>query len=138
MNCNIHRSYAEPCQKLFNAIEPDSYIHPHRHAGDEREELLLAVRGEFALILFDDFGSPTRVVRFGPAWLHNGFACGVEIPPSMWHTVVSFLPGSVLLEVKAGPFNPAQAKELATWAPIESSPESRDYLQVLKEFVDRA
>jgi cupin fold WbuC family metalloprotein len=26
---NIHLDYADPCQRLFNSIEPDSYIRPH-------------------------------------------------------------------------------------------------------------
>jgi cupin fold WbuC family metalloprotein len=36
---NIHTSYDDPCQRLFNAIEPESYIRPHRHAADPRDEL---------------------------------------------------------------------------------------------------
>ena len=36
---NIHQDYSEYCQRLFNAIEPDSYIRPHRHASDPKETL---------------------------------------------------------------------------------------------------
>jgi len=50
---------------LFNAIEPGSYIRPHRHASDPREELLIAVRGLVALVTFDDQGAVTNVLRFG-------------------------------------------------------------------------
>ncbi len=28
---NIHLDYADPCQRLFNAIESDSYIRPDHH-----------------------------------------------------------------------------------------------------------
>lgn len=28
---NIHLDYADPCQRLFNSIEPGSYIRPHCH-----------------------------------------------------------------------------------------------------------
>jgi cupin fold WbuC family metalloprotein len=137
INRNIHRSHSEPCQRLLNAIEPGSYIQPHRHAGDERDELLVAVRGSLALLLFDDFGAPIRVVRFGNPTPDGESAIGVEIPYSVWHTVVSLSPGSVLLEVKAGPFDPAQAKELAPWAPAETSPDAKVYLRALLEEVDR-
>ena len=41
---NIYESYQETCQRLFNAIEPCSYIRPHRHAIDPKDELLVAVR----------------------------------------------------------------------------------------------
>ena len=137
INRSIHQSHSEPCQRLLNAIEPGSYIQPHRHAGYERDELLVAVRGSLALVLFDDFGTPIRVVRFGISTPHGESAVGVEIPYSLWHTVVSLSPGSVLLEVKAGPFDPAQAKELAPWAPAETSPDAKSYLRALLEEVGR-
>ena len=39
---NIHRSYDDPCQFLFNAIEINSYIQPHRHSLDPKDEYLVA------------------------------------------------------------------------------------------------
>ena len=49
---NIHQSYKDASQRLFNAIEPGSYIRPHKHAADPRDELLIAVRGLMALVTF--------------------------------------------------------------------------------------
>jgi cupin fold WbuC family metalloprotein len=54
---NVNQSYQEASQRFFNAIEPGSYIRPHRHASDPREELLIAVRGLMALVTFDDQGA---------------------------------------------------------------------------------
>ena len=51
---NVHQSYQDACQRLFNAIEPGSYIRPHRHASNPREELQIAVRGVMALVTFDE------------------------------------------------------------------------------------
>ena len=62
---NVHQSYQDASQRLFNAIEPGSYIRPHRHASDPREELLIAVRGVMAMVTFDDQGAVTNVLRFG-------------------------------------------------------------------------
>lgn len=62
---NIHQSYQDASQRLFNAIEPGSYIRPHRHVSDPREELLIAVRGVMAMVAFDDQGAVTNVLRFG-------------------------------------------------------------------------
>jgi cupin fold WbuC family metalloprotein len=62
---NVHQSFQDPCQRLFNAIEPGSYIRPHRHASDPRDELLVAIRGLMALITFDDKGTVTKVLRLG-------------------------------------------------------------------------
>jgi hypothetical protein len=47
--------------------------------------------------------------------------------------VVALEPGCVLLEVKAGPFDPNQPKDLAPWAPEEGSEAAADYLNFLLE-----
>ena len=132
---NIHESYDEPCQRLFNAIEPDSYIRPHRHATDPRDELLIVVRGLMALVTFDEQGMVSNVVRFSADRNDEGFAVAVEVPGTTWHTVIALKPGSVLLEVKAGPFDPNQPKDLAPWAPEEGTSEASDYLNKLIEEV---
>jgi cupin fold WbuC family metalloprotein len=132
---NIHESYVDPCQRLFNAIEPDSYIRPHRHSVDPRDELLIAVRGSMALVTFDEQGMVTGVVSFGVDRNGEGLAVGAEVPANMWHTVIALEPGCVLLEVKAGPFDPNQPKDLAPWAPDEGSSSANEYLDKLIESV---
>jgi cupin fold WbuC family metalloprotein len=49
---------------LFNAIEIGSYIRPHKHASDPRDEMLVAVRGQIALLSFHNDGDVVDVVRF--------------------------------------------------------------------------
>jgi len=44
-NFNIHTSYDDLCQCLFNAIGIDSYIPPHRHSLDPKQECLIAISG---------------------------------------------------------------------------------------------
>lgn len=127
---NIHQSYQDVCQRLFNAIEPGSYIRPHRHASASREELLIAIRGLMALVTFDDQGTVTGILRFGTEKYGN-IPAGVEVTPSTWHTVIALEVGSILLEVKAGPFDPFQCKDLAPWAPEEGSDEAADYFNNL-------
>lgn len=132
---NIHQSYLDSCQRLFNAVEPESYIRPHRHLTDSRDELLIAVRGEMALLTFDDCGEVTGTLRFGTEKHRSAHAVGAEVPANVWHTVVSLKPGSVLLEVKAGPFDPERPKDSSPWAPEEGSPEASLYLRRLIELV---
>ena len=126
---NVHRSVAEPAQRLFNAIEPDSYIRPHRHLIDPKDETLMAVRGLFALITFSDDGKITDIVRFGSEKYLATAECsvGVELPAGTWHSLVALVPGAVLMEVKAGPFNPQAPKEFAPWSPEEGSAEALGY-----------
>jgi cupin fold WbuC family metalloprotein len=132
---NVHQSYQDASQRLFNAIEQGSYILPHRHATDPREELLIAVRGVMAIVTFDDHGYVTNVLRFGTARHGDEVVVGAEVSSSTWHTVIALEPGCVLLEVKAGPFDPKQPKDLAPWAPEEDSAAARDYFDRIVELI---
>lgn len=133
---NIHQSFQEPCQRLFNAIEPGSYIRPHRHTSDPRDEMLIVIRGLMALITFDDEGSITNVIRLGTEKFGAKVCNAVEIPSTVWHTVVSLKKGSVLLEIKAGPFDSSQPKDLAGWAPAELTLDAKNYLAQLLRAIE--
>lgn len=133
---NIHKEYADPCQRLFNAIGIGSYIRPHRHLLDPKVEDLFAVKGMFALVVFDDAGNPSNVVKFGTERFGDDIAPGVELSPGTWHTVVALTEAAVLLELKGGPFNPNAAKELASWAPEEGTPQALDYMKALQKLID--
>lgn len=132
-HCNIHECYEDPCQRLFNAIEPGSYIRPHRHASDPRDELLVAIRGLMALITFDDNGTVTNVLRLGTEKYGPATCTAAEVPSDVWHTVIALECGCVLLETKAGPFDPDQPKDLAPWAPPEFSSDASGYLKTLTQ-----
>lgn len=131
---NIHTSYQDSCQRFFNAIGVDSYVRPHRHLLAPTAETLVAVRGLFALVIFDDDGAVREVIRFGSEQHDDseGLSVGAELAPGTWHTIIALQPGSVLLELKAGPFDPNTVKELAPWAPEEGSQEAAAYLARLK------
>lgn len=134
---NIHQSYQDVCQRLFNSIEPGSYIRPHRHSADPKDELLIAVRGVMALVTFDEKGDVINVMRFGTERHGGDMALGAEVPSSTWHTVIALEPGCVLLEIKAGPFDPNQPKDLAPWAPEEGTVIAHDYLNRLLAMVNQ-
>jgi cupin fold WbuC family metalloprotein len=130
---NIHEDYQDPSQRLFNALEPDTYIRPHRHFSDPKTELLIGVRGLMALVVFKDDGTVNSVLRFGTNQSIERLAIGAEIPANTWHTVIALEPGCVLLEVKAGPFDPSLPKDLALWAPEEGAVATLSYLDQLKK-----
>jgi hypothetical protein len=135
VHANVHDSYTDQCQKLFNAICIDSYIRPHRHSLDPKEECLIAVRGLFGLIEFSEYGSIESITLFGSEKYSQqlSIASGVELSAGVWHTVVSLVKDSILFEVKSGPFDPSLAKELAPWAPEEGSEQAQEYLNVLRQ-----
>lgn len=136
---NIHQSYDDPCQRFLNAIGMGSYIRPHRHSLDPKAETLVAVRGMFALVTFDGDGAVQEVIRFGTEKYGEaeGLSVGVDLPPGTWHTIIALVPDSVLLELKAGPFDSKAAKELAPWAPDEGSVDALPYLQRLRGLLPR-
>jgi len=49
---------------------------------------------------------------------------GVELPAGSWHSFISLQEGSVLYEVKAGPYDEKKAKHFAEWSPEEGSKEA--------------
>jgi cupin fold WbuC family metalloprotein len=85
-----------------------------------------------ALVTFDDAGAVQGVLRLAADGYGGDAAVGAEVPANVWHTVVALEPGCVLLEVKAGPFDPNRPKDLAAWAPEEGSPEASIYLRELE------
>jgi cupin fold WbuC family metalloprotein len=130
-NYNLHASLEDPCQRLLNAMEPGSYIRPHRHLVPPKQEGFVGVRGRLAAFIFDQQGKVIDVVLFGP----RESACGLDLPEGVWHTVVSLEPGSVFYETKTGPYVPIAVDDMAPWAPAEGSERSGEYLENLVQMV---
>lgn len=133
MNHNLHRSYDEPCQRLLNAMEPGSYIRPHRHLTPPKPECFLVVRGRLAALIFAEDGTIERIVPFAA----GSNAVGFDIPPGVWHAIVSLASGSIFFETKPGPYTPLSDKDFAPWAPAEGSAEAAAYLAGLEEKLGR-
>ena len=123
-NLNVHPQLDDPVQRLFNAMEPGTYVRPHRHARPDGWELMMVVSGRFAILLFDEHGQVTERFDLG----ENAIAA-VEIPPFTWHSVVSLLPATVMFEVKPGPYLPLSDKDFAHWAPPEGDAECGHFVE---------
>jgi cupin fold WbuC family metalloprotein len=109
MNRNIHEDHADPIQRLAIAMEPDTYIRPHHH--ERTWELLIALRGRFIVLHFDDAGVVTGRAVLG----QDVFV--IETPIGGCHAVLSLDPGAVIFEVKHGPYAPFSEKDFAAWSP---------------------
>lgn len=130
LNLNLHDDYLDPCQRLFNAVEPESYIRPHRHTDPPKPEFFLAVNGRLALLLFDDDGQPTTCHILSP----EGPIRAAEVPAGCWHALIALTAGSVFFEAKPGPYKPLTDKDFAPWAPAEGEASAAAYLQKLVRF----
>lgn len=122
MNHNVHPELSDPVQRLFNAMQPLSYVQPHRHFGSDSWEAFVLVRGEGVALTFDEAGYVTH-----RAHLSTDGDKMVEIPASTFHTVQALQPDTLFFEIKKGPYNPNQAKDFASWAPKENEEGSRAY-----------
>ncbi len=127
-NRNFHTDNEQPGHRLLNAIEPGSYIAPHRHLDPMKGETMTVLRGRLGLVLFDSAGKviACHVLGAGSA------ALGVDILPGTYHTVLALEPGTVFLEAKAGPYLPLSAEERVAWAPTEGDAGATDYVDGLR------
>jgi cupin fold WbuC family metalloprotein len=136
-NRNFHPRDDYPAHRLLNAIEPGSYIAPHRHLDPSKDETMVVLRGALGLVAFDDDGKVVRTEKVGipgglPSGRAGGTAIGIDIAHGTWHTVFALEPGTVFLEAKSGPYLPLADAERAPWAPAESAPEAPAYLAGLR------
>ena len=154
-NRNFHTDDAQPAHRLLNAIEPGSYVMPHRHLDSKKGETMIVLRGTLGLVTFDDTGAvidALKVCGFAPSLAllgtaasrrpapfglvsHGGTAQGVDLPAGTWHTVFALEPDTVFFEAKAGPYLPLTADEKASWAPAEGDTETVAYLGRLIQLV---
>ena len=93
MNYNFHESLDAPIHRLLNALEPGTYLPPHRHS--DKEETYVVLRGSLWTFFYDDSGNVTEKVCLNPA----AGTYGVEIPAGTWHSIVVLETGTVIFEI---------------------------------------
>jgi len=123
-NFNLHPNEADASNRLLNAVEPGSYIAPHRHLDLTKDESFVVLRGRFGLLCFDEDGRVTHKATMAP----GTDLVGADIPAGVFHSLVALEPGSVFFETKAGPYCAIQDKERAPWAPREGDAGAAEYL----------
>ncbi|HET7538366.1 MAG TPA: WbuC family cupin fold metalloprotein [Polyangiaceae bacterium] len=130
----FHRSENATLHRMFNAVQPGSYIPPHRHWDPPKAESWLVLRGALAFFTFDDQGLITECLEIRA----DGEIFGVDLEPGVYHTFFALEPDTVVYEVKDGPYSPTTDKAFPDWAPREGSPEASSYLTRLQaEFARR-
>ncbi|KFK93645.1 MULTISPECIES: WbuC family cupin fold metalloprotein [unclassified Serratia (in: enterobacteria)] len=107
----LHEELSDPVQRLAIAMEPGTYIRPHRHP--QTWELLTPLRGRFVVLQFNDDGVVTQRTLLGEE------TKVLEMPASTWHAVLSVDPGGVVFEVKQGPYRALAEEDCMAWAPPE-------------------
>jgi cupin fold WbuC family metalloprotein len=123
----FHQSHDEVCHRMLNAVQPGSYVRPHRHVTPPKPESVVVLRGAIRFVTFSDEGQVRKrfTCQFGRGPI------GVDVRPGVFHTFFALEPDTVVFEAKPGPYDATSDKEFAPWAPAEGSPDAAQYLERL-------
>ena len=101
MNYDLRNSSKDQSQRMLNAIEPGSPIPIHRHRNSS--ETVVCLRGRLVEKFYDELGRQcVETIEISP----NGPVVAVNVPMGQWHTVRVLESGSVIMEIKDGPYEP--------------------------------
>lgn len=99
MNYNLHSDLNDKCQRLLNAMEPGTIMPIHHH---KVAEVYILLQGRIRVMTYDEKGNENSSVILDPKEGNYG----VQIPENTWHSLEVFESGSVIFEVKEGPYIP--------------------------------
>ena len=106
MNYNLHDSLEAKAQRLLNALEPGTLLPVHRHR--HTAETYIVLRGVIKVLFYDDNKMLTDAFMVSP---QEG-SYGVNIPAGQWHTLEVLESGTVIFEVKDGPYIPLGPEDI--------------------------
>ncbi len=106
INYNLHDSLEAPVQRLLNAMEPGTELPVHRHV--DTAETYLILRGALNVLVYSQSGELISEQELNPS---KGFY-GAHVPAGQWHTVEVLEKGTVIFEVKQGPYRPLSADDI--------------------------
>ena len=131
-NANFHPTDDFPAHRMINAMQPGSYVRPHRHNDPHKDESIVVLQGRFGYLSFDNAGNIQETLTLAA----GGPVYGVDIPHGTLHTLLALDPDSVFFEAKAGPFVPLGSDEIAAWSPAEGTPEAESLWQTWRARFD--
>lgn len=112
----FHEGATDTMHRMLNALEPDTYVQPHCHP--DKSEAFIVLRGRMLFVVFDEGGN---VIKHHILAYDTG-NFGLEIPPKTYHTLIALEVGTVIFEIKHGPYDVLTDKIFGTaWSPQEGS-----------------
>lgn len=106
MNYNLHDSFEDSVQRMFQALEPGTEIPIARHPYSS--ETLIMLRGKLRVLIYDDNKNIIEDVVIAP----NTENIGYHITKGTWHKVESLESGTVCFETREGPYAPVAEKDI--------------------------
>ena len=102
MNYNFHDSLNAPCQRLLNALEPETIVPIHRH--QHTSETYILLRGKLRMMFYNDDKEMIEETILSSESTNYG----IHIPAGVWHAMEVLASGTVIFETKDGPYMPIQ------------------------------
>lgn len=131
----LHKSHDATTHRMFNALQPGTYITPHRHLHPTKCETIMVISGSVLFVRFTEDGDIADHTLLQP----GTETFGVDVAPHVYHTYVALKPDTLIFEVKDGPYAPATDKDIPAWAPAEGADGAEAYmLGMLKGLAERA
>ena len=131
MNYDLRNSAEDTSQRMLNAIEPGSEVPVHRH--QKTSETVVVLRGRVVEEFYaaPDVENAASDVQEADLESHEASAnssgpicaasyevspsgpiCALNIPAGTWHTLRALESGTVILEMKDGPFIPTSEEDI--------------------------
>jgi len=126
-NYNFHE-HSERVQRFLNAMQPGTYVRPHRHRaveGANRFEFFLVLQGALGFLVMDERGQ----VLHTECLAADGAVRGIELAQENYHTLVALAPDTVMFELKEGPYDAQTDKEFLSMFPAEGTPEAAQWVK---------
>ena len=129
----FHKFPSDNLHRMLNALQPRSYIQPHRHFDPPKAESIVVLKGEIIYIVFNNTGD----IESFSALSADSFNIGIDTEPGIYHTLFATVEDTVVFEVKPGPYEQISDKDFASWAPAEGSPRATEYLRRLLDLINK-
>lgn len=129
----LHKAPESNLHRMLNAVQPFSYVQPHRHLAPPKAESIIVLQGAVLALVFDEAG---RVLE-ATAIAAGTADFGIDFEPGVIHTFFALQRDTVLFEAKPGPYEAQTDKDFASWAPAEASPGAPAYMTALYQYAGR-
>ena len=121
---NAHPRSDDELHEMIIAIEPGSYIRPHKHPG--KSEAFHIIEGQVDIVVFSEAGEVERIVSLAAKGGHHPFYYRMSTPH--FHTLIVRSDLLVVHEITNGPFLPT-GTIYAAFAPEEGDTASAAIFQ---------
>jgi cupin fold WbuC family metalloprotein len=110
-----HRDEDDKLHEMIIVHKKGAYVRPHKHLN--KSEAVHIIEGNVDVVIFDENGNITNVIKMGDYRSGSVFYCRMSEP--LYHTLLIHSETLVFHEITCGPFNRGDTV-FASWSPDET------------------